>query len=192
MSDQPRTLRLTEPGQMRALAHPLRLRLLGLLRTEGPSTATTLAGRFGVVPALASYHLRQLASHGFIEEAPELARDGKERWWRASHERTSWSTVEFLGTPERVEAEQALGREIVRVVAESGLQWVTESSTWPGVWVDAADMSDWTLELTPEELRELRDEIHELIERRIGRPRREGTERVHAVLQLMPRRLGSP
>ena len=51
---------------------------------------------------MASYHLRQLASHGFIEEAPELAEDGKQRWWRASHERTSWSTVEFLDTPERV------------------------------------------------------------------------------------------
>ena len=176
---------------MRALAHPLRLRLLGLLRTEGPSTATALSDRLGVLPALASYHLRQLASHGFIEEAPELARDGKERWWRASHDRTSWSTVEFLDSPERVEAEQALGREIVRAVAERGLKWVVESSTWPSGWVDAADMSDWVLELTPEELRELRDQIHELIESRAGRSRREGTGQVHAVLQLMPQRAES-
>ncbi|HSJ50955.1 MAG TPA: winged helix-turn-helix domain-containing protein [Actinomycetota bacterium] len=185
---EPKTLRLTEPAQMRALTHPLRLRLLGLLRSEGPATATTLAGRLGVSPALASYHLRQLGSHGFIEPAPELARDGKERWWRATHERTSWSTAEWLDTPERVDAEQAFGREIVRAVAERGLEWVTEASTWPPEWVDAADMSDWLLELTAEEVRELRGELHEVIDRWSRRPRRPGTERVHAVTQVFPRR----
>lgn len=173
---------------MRALAHPLRLRLLGLLRTDGPATATALGERLQVSPALASYHLRQLGAHGFIEAAPDLARDGKERWWRASHQRTSWSTVEFLDSPERIQAEQSLGREIVRAVAQRGMEWVGDSPSWPAEWVDASDMSDWFLELTPEEARELRDEIHARIEERVDRPRREGTERVMAVLQLYPRR----
>lgn len=187
---EPTTLRLTEPAQMRALTHPLRLRLLGLLRSEGPATATTLAARLGVSAALASYHLRQLGSHGFIEHAPELAHDGKERWWRAAHERTSWSTVEWLDSPERVDAEQAFGREIVRGVAEHGLEWVSDAASWPPEWVDAADMSDWLLELTADEVLELRDELHAVIERRTGRSRRPGSERVVAVLQLYPRRSG--
>jgi DNA-binding transcriptional ArsR family regulator len=185
---EPKTLRLTEPAQMRALTHPLRLRLLGLLRSEGPGTATTLAARLGVSAALASYHLRQLGSHGFIEPVPELARDGKQRWWRAAHERTSWSTLDWLDTPERVAVEEAFGREIVRAVAERGLEWVTGASTWPAEWVDASDMSDWLLELTPEEVRELREELHAVVDRRTNRPRRADTERVHAVLQLLPRR----
>jgi DNA-binding transcriptional ArsR family regulator len=189
MSAEPTTLRLSDPAQMRALAHPLRLRLLGLLRADGPATATALGERLAVSPALASYHLRQLAEHGFIEEAPDLARDGKERWWRASHQRTSWSTVEFLDTPERVAAEQAFGREIVRAQASNAMGWVTGTHTWPAEWVDAADMSDWILELTPDELHELRDELHEVIARRRA-PRHEGSERVVAVLHLYPRRRG--
>lgn len=188
MAAEPTTLRLTEPAQMRALAHPLRLRLLGLLRTDGPSTATALAERLGVSPALASYHLRQLASHGFIEEAPDLARDGKERWWRAAHERTSWSTVEFLDTPERVAAEQALGAEIVRAHADRAMQWVWDAATWPSEWVDASDMSDLIVELTPEELKEMREELHATMEWWSNRPPREGAGPVHVVLQLLPRR----
>lgn len=188
MAAEPTTLRLTEPAQMRALAHPLRLRLLGLLRTDGPSTATALAERLGVSPALASYHLRQLASHGFIEEAPDLARDGKERWWRAAHERTSWSTVEFLDTPERVAAEQALGAEIVRAHADRAMQWVWDAANWPSEWVDASDMSDLIVELTPEELKEMREELHATMEWWSNRPPREGAGPVHVVLQLLPRR----
>lgn len=186
----PTTLRLTEPAQMRALTHPLRLRLLGLLRIEGPATATALAERLGVSPALASYHLRQLGTHGFLEAAPELARDGKERWWRAAHERTSWSTVEWLDTPERVAVEEAFGREVVRAVAERGLEWVSGAAAWPPEWVDASDMSDWFLELTPDEVRELREELHAVIERWTDRARRPGTEQVTAVVQLLPRRRG--
>src|SRR5688572_1311244 len=188
MVAEPRTLRLTEPSQLRALAHPLRLRLLGHVRTDGPSTATGLAERLEVSPALASYHLRQLAAHGFIEEAPDLAEDGKQRWWRAAHERTSWSTVEFLDTPERVAAEQALGREIVNAHASRAAEWVADASSWPTEWVDASTMSDWILQLTAEELKEMRDELEATVEWWAARPPREGVELVQAIVHLLPRR----
>ena len=188
MSAEPSTLRLTEPAQMRAMAHPLRLRLLGLLRTDGAATATVLAERLDVSPALASYHLRQLAAHGFIEEAPDLAQDGKQRWWRAAHERTSWSTVEFLDTPERVAAEQSLGREVAHAHASRAAEWVADASGWPTEWVDSADMSDWILELTADELKEMREEIHATIEWWAARPPRDGAEMVQAIVHLLPRR----
>jgi DNA-binding transcriptional ArsR family regulator len=188
MAAEPSTLRLTEPAQMRAMAHPLRLRLLGLLRSDGPATATVLAKRLAVSPALASYHLRQLAAHGFIEEAPDLGRDGKQRWWRASHERTSWSTVEFLDTPERVAAEQALGREIAHAHASRAAEWVTDAPSWPTEWVDASNMSDWLLELTAEELKEMSEELEATIEWWAARPRREGSEMVQAIVHLLPRK----
>jgi DNA-binding transcriptional ArsR family regulator len=188
MAAEPSTLRLTEPSQMRALAHPLRLRLLGHLRTDGPATATTLAERLEVSPALASYHLRQLASHGFIEEAPELAEDRKQRWWRAAHERTSWSTVEFLDTPERVAAEQSLGREVANAHASRAAEWVAGAPSWPAAWVDASTMSDWILELTADELQEMRDELEATIEWWAARPAREGAEMVQAIVHLLPRR----
>jgi DNA-binding transcriptional ArsR family regulator len=188
MAAEPSTLRLTEPAQLRAMAHPLRLRLLGHLRTDGPGTATALAEHLDVSPALASYHLRQLAAHGFIEEAPDLAKDGKQRWWRAAHERTSWSTVEFLDTPERVAAEQALGREVAHAHASRAAEWVADAASWPTEWVDASTMSDWILELTPEELKEMRDELEATIEWWAARPSREGAEFVQAIVHLLPRR----
>jgi DNA-binding transcriptional ArsR family regulator len=66
---------------LRALAHPLRLELLDLLRFEGPSTASALARRVGESSGATSYHLRQLARHGFIEQ-DERPPQGRERWWR--------------------------------------------------------------------------------------------------------------
>nr|BFF15089.1 hypothetical protein GCM10025699_63920 [Microbacterium flavescens] len=55
---------------LRAMAHPLRVRLYYALSAESPSTASRLAARVGESPALVSYHLRQLAAHDFIEHAP--------------------------------------------------------------------------------------------------------------------------
>src|SRR5206468_2580841 len=66
--------------QMWAMAHPLRLEILGLL-VERPSTASRLARRLGESRGLISYHLRMLARSGAIEEAPELG-SRRERWWR--------------------------------------------------------------------------------------------------------------
>ena len=54
------------PSGLQALSHPVRLRMLGLLRTEGPATATTLAPQLGLNTGATSYHLRQLAQHGFV------------------------------------------------------------------------------------------------------------------------------
>ena len=56
---------------LKALTHPLRLRMLGMLRIDGPATATGLAERLGLNSGATSYHLRQLAQHGFIEEAAD-------------------------------------------------------------------------------------------------------------------------
>jgi DNA-binding transcriptional ArsR family regulator len=74
------TVAPTDMGAVRALAHPLRLQLLDLLRFEGPSTATLLARRVGESSGATSYHLRQLARFGYLDEMP--GRSGRERWWR--------------------------------------------------------------------------------------------------------------
>src|ERR671931_1012199 len=69
---------------MWALAHPLRFRIMELLR-EGPSTASRLARRLGESRGSMSYHLRALAGVGAILEAPELG-TRRERWWRRDPE----------------------------------------------------------------------------------------------------------
>src|SRR6266540_1994464 len=82
--------RITDVGSLKAVAHPLRLRLLGSLRIEGPATATDLARKLGESSGATSYHLRQLAKYGFIEDDPEQP-NARDRRWRAAHRYTSWS-----------------------------------------------------------------------------------------------------
>lgn len=68
--------------RMRALAHPLRLRMLSLL-TGGPSSAAVVARELGISQANASYHLRQLLAAGLIADAGEMAvRGGRARMYR--------------------------------------------------------------------------------------------------------------
>jgi DNA-binding transcriptional ArsR family regulator len=187
----PTVKRLEDPRTMRALAHPLRLRLLGLLRIEGPGTATTLAGRIGASVPGVSYHLRQLAEHGFIEHAPELARNAKERWWRASHERTSWRDADFLEGPERIAAEGALTQQVRLVHLEHLERWHDEQASWGREWVDAADMSDVVIPLNPVQLRAMRDELHEVLERWRDAEPGPGSEHVFVILNAFPTRVGA-
>src|SRR5688572_10834361 len=65
---------------LKGLAHPLRVKILDLLSTYGPATATGLAERLGESSGATSYHLRQLARHGFVREV-EGRGTGRERWW---------------------------------------------------------------------------------------------------------------
>jgi DNA-binding transcriptional ArsR family regulator len=69
------------PDQMRAVVHPIRMRILDALREEGPSTATRLAALLGESSGATSYHLRVLADAGVIEEDEERG-TARERWWR--------------------------------------------------------------------------------------------------------------
>src|ERR1700761_5736702 len=73
--------RLTDPRALRALAHPIRLELVGLLRRLGPLTATQAAELIGESSGSTSFHLRQLAKYGLVEDAGGGA--GRERPWRA-------------------------------------------------------------------------------------------------------------
>jgi DNA-binding transcriptional ArsR family regulator len=147
---------------LRGVAHPLRLRLLGALRSEGPQTATQLAAALGESSAATSYHLRTLASYGFVVEAPELGQ-GRERFWRAAH-RSTW-----FGTPAKDAPERELGevylRTVARIYAENLLHWADEAPDWPEEWLEGTTLSDQQLRLTPEESRRLCDELAEVVAR---------------------------
>ncbi|MFD6666158.1 helix-turn-helix domain-containing protein, partial [Micromonospora chalcea] len=80
MTDGTGNRRVSDPRAMRALAHPTRLRLLGELRLRGPQTVGMLSERTGEAVGSVSYHVGKLAEHGFVTEAPDLARDRRERW----------------------------------------------------------------------------------------------------------------
>ncbi len=141
---------------VRALAHPLRLRLLDLLRFDGPATATMLAERVGESSGSTSYHLRQLARHGFIEEAPK--RDGRERWWSYLERRG-----DLNGTIDKADMRTLLGELLSREAY--ALDRYLSADTRDEAWDDAAFFQSKALALTSEQLRELREVIDRTLTR---------------------------
>jgi DNA-binding transcriptional ArsR family regulator len=174
---------------LRALAHPVRLQLVGLLRKHGPSTATRLAERLGVNSGTASYHLRQLGAAGFVEEDAERG-NARERWWRSVH-RTTWFDDPDL-TEREPEAALAYLQAAAAIHARRTQRTLEELQTMPCAWRDTFDMSDWALRLTPEETTALQRELQDVIARyRRDAPETaaeapEGAERVAVIAHLLP------
>src|SRR3954451_25397896 len=87
-------VKVTDVRALRALAHPLRSRLLGQLRLHGPATASQLGRTVGESSGSTSYHLRQLAAFGFVGEGQGPGH-GSQRWWPRRHRLTSWRADEI-------------------------------------------------------------------------------------------------
>jgi DNA-binding transcriptional ArsR family regulator len=149
---------------LRGLAHPLRVRLLGLLRTDGPSTATALAARLGLTSAATSYHLRQLAAYGFIVEDAGRGQ-GRERWWRAAHRSTSMSLAEVADDPGAIEAGEIYLRGVAQVYALNVQAHLDELTALPDRWRAAGTLSDVVLRLTPEETEDVAAQLWAVLER---------------------------
>jgi DNA-binding transcriptional ArsR family regulator len=147
---------------LKALSHPGRLRMLGLLRSEGPATATTLAARLGLNSGATSYHLRQLEKHGFVVEDPERG-NARDRWWRAAHQMTRTGD-EDLRTPEEHETFDAYLQTVALVYHERMMRSLEERRLLPEEWREAGDLSDWTMRLTPQRAAGLVEALHATIE----------------------------
>jgi predicted ArsR family transcriptional regulator len=150
------------PHQLRALTHPIRLRMLGILRTEGATTATALAQRLGLNTGATSYHLRQLAQHGFIVD-DESRGNGRDRWWRAAHASTRTSLEEYPDPADK-EALDAYLQTVVVIYTQMLQQAIEERSTLPEEWRNASTMSDWHCRLNPEQAERLINTVSDLIE----------------------------
>ena len=188
--EQGRPKRKIDARSLRGLAHPLRMQLLQLLRLDGPATATGLARRLGENTGTTSWHLRQLAEHGFIEEDPDRG-NRRERWWRAVNESTVLRGGEFLDDPETRDALETVVGEWLDHNHARAATFLTEADQWDHDWHTAATMSDWDdMRLTPDRLRALNEELFAVVERHraAGDPDEPGAEQVIVQLQSFPRR----
>jgi hypothetical protein len=178
---------------LRGLAHPLRVRLLGLLRMDGPATASGLAAVVGESSGVTSYHLRQLAAYGFVveDDAPHASR--RERWWKAAHRTTVLETLPDSDPGTTMLVDEYF-RSIAWAYSDRILRFADGMATTRdelgAEWGAVADLSDWMLELTPTQAEDLGRRVHAVLdEYRMtdpARPRAEGTERVVVQLQVMP------
>lgn len=186
--------RVLDPAQdgaaLKALTHPLRLTLLGLLRQHGPATASELAARTGESSASTSYHLRVLAKYAFVTEAEH--RDSRERRWKAVHDITSVSNEAMHRSPGGSTILSVLHRLQIEHLQRSLDRHETdlESGRLGQEWQEPSGVSDSLPRLTPESLVELwevlRAKTDELTARDAGDPRAEQVVLFTAGLPLAP------
>lgn len=151
--------------QVKALTHPLRLAILRELRTNGPATATALGKRLGESSGSTSYHLRQLARHGFVEEVPDSG-DRRDRWWRAATTGHRVEPARFVGDPEQRAIVGVYQAQVASGYADRMNAYVAEQSAgeWSAEWAEAHDLSDFRLRLTPAQLKRLVSRLHGVVE----------------------------
>lgn len=174
---------LAEPEQLRALAHPRRLAIVDLLMAEGPLTASECAARLEDSPASCSYHLRQLARFGFVEEAE--GGTGRQRPWR-------WvpmgNRFDRTGSPARRAAVEELDAVIDAQHVDRVRRFRAEQDD---PWMAHGDISDWSVLVTEEELAQLVEAVHGLLEpyqrRTFEGEAPVASSRVDVIAQILPR-----
>lgn len=182
-SEPDKSIRRMDARSLRGLAHPLRMRILELLSLDGSATSTGLAERLGENTGTVSWHLRQLAEHGFIEE--ELGRGTKrERWWRAVKERRTLNSVEFRYDPDTRGALSVYTHELVQHTFGRVVDYLSDD--WDDTWLGVGTLSDRTdLRMTPAQLDALTTELLAVIDRHAQAPDAErGPDALPVIVQV--------
>ncbi|MCM2580011.1 winged helix-turn-helix domain-containing protein [Streptomyces meridianus] len=192
-TEPPRPVRRIDARSLRGLAHPLRMRILDLLALDGPTTATGLSGQLGENTGTVSWHLRQLAHHGFIEE--DTGRGTKrERWWRAVDAKKTLNTADFRHDPATRGALSVYMHELLQQLFGRIETYLAED--WPEDWRGAGTIADWhDLRMTPAQLKQFNNELATVIARHAAA----GPDAAHpsdalpviVQLQAFPRKEGS-
>ncbi|GAB3940524.1 helix-turn-helix domain-containing protein [Micromonospora vulcania] len=143
---------------------------MDVLKVYGPSTVGLLAERTDQAPANVSHHLKVLAGAELVTEAPELARDRRERWWRLVTRGVRWSSSDFDADPAaRAVADAATSLNLDRHAALARA-WHAADEPTQAAWQDGPFSTDKWLHLTPDELAELSREVVDLLARWADRP----------------------
>lgn len=163
MPTERRARQLRDPLAMRALAHPIRLRLLRLVRQRQPVTGAELAEVVGESSASVSYHLGVLARHGFIEPDPAAARSRRHKPWRATYD-----TETVVGDSTGPIAETAEGALLVAMLAEGRREvdaYVARHQELPEPWRETAAFLASSVVLLPAEVDEVAGEVRAVLDR---------------------------
>jgi DNA-binding transcriptional ArsR family regulator len=181
------TLRLQDPRDIRALAHPARMAIIDALASGDELTATECATLTGLSPSATAYHLKLLERYNLAEPAP-ARKDGRERPWRA----TAGARVDLdPSTPAGAAAAAAVGLAFLdrsRAVAREFMATVHEE---PKEWQDATALANADLWLTAEETGRVTTALAAALEPYRGRAladRPDGSRRVRVMSLTVPHR----
>lgn len=157
-AEQSRSL---DAGALKALAHPLRVRIYDLLSQYGPQTASSLAEQLGESSGSTSYHLRALAKHDLIREVADRG-TARERWWERPRGSVTISTPDAVRTPSGRAASQIVVTETYRQRHEQLMRFIERSMSDDRI-EDAAELATANARLTPAQFEKLSSDIMALI-----------------------------
>lgn len=163
--------RVLDAAALRALAHPLRVKIFDILSQYGPQTASSLAQRLGESTGSTSYHLRALAKQDLIRERADQG-VGRERWWERPAGGVTMSAPGAAKTPAARAATQLVTSEFFRLRQQQLLDFHDHAiATEDDEWKDASLISTASTRLTPEQSRDLTRRIMALIDEAVDRYR---------------------
>jgi DNA-binding transcriptional ArsR family regulator len=182
-----------DAATLKALAHPLRVQILRLLERHEQASVTSLAQELGETTGAVSYHLRQLARHGLVEEVgdddaePGEPTVGRRRHrWRMAVDEIHMTGMDFLQQEDTREAVGFLLREVHTERSRRLAHWFAGATSWPEEWQRAASDMDGTLRLDPGQTRALADELKAVIDRYRELPPGERARRVDVQYAVFP------
>lgn len=179
--------RVLDPAALKALAHPLRVRLYSLLHEHGASTASALGRLVGESSGTTSYHLRKLAEHALIEEAEGVG-TGRDRYWRSGTRALTIPAREYLARDDTRVATRLVLDEFLASRMERLRTWESDGGQWPKAWQDASQQSTLMLHLRVDELAALTRQLTEVLMayRDTHAAPGEGTHPVQIALDMVP------
>lgn len=164
-------LRRLDSGALKALAHPLRVRIFDLLSAHGPQTASSLASMLGETSGSTSYHLRTLSAHDLIHEV-EGRGTARERWWELPQGRIDIPGPSQSMSPANRAAAQIVSSEFFRLRHETLMSYVNRPDTdTPEGWKDTGLIATTLLEMTPSQMEDLKEELMAVIDTAVERYR---------------------
>jgi DNA-binding transcriptional ArsR family regulator len=154
---------------LKVLAHPMRVQILRILQLRRKVSVTSLAAELSETTGATSYHLRQLARHGLVEQfasdetGPGAGR--KQQWWRMAVDEIHTTGFDFLANEETREAAGFLLREYESDRNRRMSNWYATATQWPEAWQRASSDMAAQFELNPKQTRALADELAEVVNR---------------------------
>jgi DNA-binding transcriptional ArsR family regulator len=179
---------LHDPRVLRAIAHPVRNRILTELDAGGPLRAADIAVRLGIPANSASFHLRQLAKFGLVEEDPTAARDRRDRVWKATEESGYDVSLNEVEKSPGGKAASAVFRRTKAAWSHHLIDLAYGDDRTPGVH---RAVSEQAVRLTKAEANQLTDELIGLVDgwrtrTRGGRDEDDGRRTYHVLQVVQP------
>ncbi len=181
---------------LKVLAHPMRVEMLRILQLRKRASVTSLAAELSETTGATSYHLRQLARHGLVEqfepEEPGAGAGRKQQWWRMAVDEIHTTGFDFLANEDTREAANFLLREYQTDRSRRLANWFATATQWPAAWQRASSDQTGQVQLDPKQTRAMADELAAVVNRyRALKPGR-GARTVEVQYAVFPADAGLP